>query len=109
MDISIRLHKLSIEMREFAEVIRRTNNSYHPELIHACALFSRYLQHELDELGRKLRFHQPSSEIKQASQHMAHLCQLITPPDPGALPSPRWQHQLMAYCEQINALKQLAA
>lgn len=108
-DISGQMHKLSIEMREFAEVIRRTSNPYHEELIHACNLFSQYLDHELNEIGIQLRLRDYDSEIRNASVHMNNLCQLITPHPPGHLPSPGWKQQLQTYCDQTQTLKSLAA
>lgn len=109
MDISGKLHKLSLEMREFAEVIRRTSNPYHAELIQACNLFSQYLNDELNVVSSNLRLQEHDEEIKLASLHMTHLCQLITPLSSHHLPSPGWKQQLQTYCEQTQSLKALAA
>lgn len=107
MDINQQLKSLTEETLNFAQLIDH-NNSDNLELLHACELFSRYLDHQLQNIDQAL--HNKAS-LKQLNtfQHLHRLHRLITPATNLHKKTAPWKSQLDDFLLEAKVLKQQAA
>lgn len=114
MDIPNKLQELTKEVVNFGEVISYAENPADSDFRNACDLFSQYLNHELQDINTNIRFQDIRSDIKQTTNRLHELSDLISPGQitPGQaynIEEHQWSNKLIDFCNQLQSLKNIAA
>lgn len=113
MDAVNRLKELTLEIKDFGEIITYTDNPADTDLRIACELFSQHLSYQLLMVNSNLCFQDTTPDVQQTTRQLYELSELITPCkvkqnniDQNELI--QWPGKLLDFCHKLENLNTIS-